>query len=89
MIKHQDEIMSAHWSTGTHYLDDTNITQLHKFQCQKNNLNPGEITINKDFSENDLIKHQDEIMSVNWSTGTHYLDGNNQKQTAQSKPKKF
>ena len=66
----------------------TNITQLHKFQCQKNNLKPGEIIISKDVSENYLIKHQDEIMSAHWSTEAitlfcataHYLDGNNQKQ---------
>ena len=35
----------------------TNSTQLHKFQCQKN-----------DFNENYLIKYQDEIMSAHWST---------------------
>ena len=52
----------------------TKITQLHKFQYQKNNLNPGEIIISEDFSENYWIKHQDEIMSA------HYLNGNNQKQ---------
>ena len=45
----------------------TNITQLHKFQYQKNNLNPGEIIISEDFSDNYWIKHQDEIMSA------HYL----------------
>ena len=62
----------------------TNITQLHKFQCHKNILKPGEIIISKDFSENYSIKHQDEIMSAHWSTlfcaTAHYLEGNNQKQ---------
>ena len=32
----------------------TNIIQLHKFQCQENNLNPGEIIISEDL----VKKHQ-------------------------------
>ena len=45
----------------------TNVTQLHKFQCKKNNLKSKEITISEDFSENYSIKHQFEIMSAHWS----------------------
>ena len=44
----------------------TNITQLHKFQYQKNNLNHGEIVISEDFSENYSIKHQDEICTLEY-----------------------
>ena len=44
----------------------SSILDYNKLQCQKNNLNPKEIIISKDLTENYLIKH-DEIMSAHWT----------------------
>ena len=45
----------------------TNIVQLHKFKCSKDNLSDGEILISEDFSENYALKQQNEIILGHWS----------------------
>ena len=59
MLEEKLETFSIH--------NHTNITQLHKFKCMKDQLQEGEVIISEDFSENYALKQQNEIMTAHWS----------------------
>ena len=59
MLQEQLEPFSVH--------NHTNIMQLHRFKCKKDELEEGEIIISEDFSENYALKQQNEIMTAHWS----------------------
>ena len=56
MLQEQLEPFSVH--------NHTNIMQLHRFKCTKDELEEGEIIISEDFSENYALKQQNEIMTA-------------------------
>ena len=59
MLQEQLEPFSIH--------NHTNIMQLHRFKCKKDELEEGKIIISEDFSENYALKQQNEIMTAHWS----------------------
>ena len=66
MVKSTINHLSDHLSDFSVH-NHTNINQLHYFKQAKKNLWEGEILIGEDFSENYILKHQNEIISAHWS----------------------